>query len=737
MSYRIGCVLLAATLGHWTSTLFAQTAPIEVDGSFTDWNASLATSMDLNVPASGVDLLDFQVTNDGAYLFLKLDLGQEIDLVDELVPHSIQLGIDADDDPSTGTVVQAGYGCELRVRFDTRTVYYNVGGGQTLGMLDLGIVPLPTTTGTSFEMAIPLDIVPDGIHPLFTGSVVRIVFQELDGGDVIPEAGQVFSYTIDGTPVAPWVPIDLDRSDTDLVRITAWNVLNSGLEDPTRAPAFERMLQALRPDVIGFVECYNTTAPEAKALLDAWLPIGGAGWHVLKKNTDMILASRWPILQSWTGLDRQFPVLIDLPPDHPSDLLVSVAHFNCCTADAARQDQADAFAQFMLDAKSPGGTVTLPANTPVALIGDLNLVGYAQQLTTLLTGAIQSTGTYGAGGPLDWDGTDLAATVFPLSDERMAYTWAPSSGSYPPGRLDYFIHTDAAMTVMKAFAVRTERMSGTRLAQYGLLTDDSGDASDHLPITSDVHIGPIAQVALAPRLFLDGPYESATGMMRDDLRAAGLVPLGEPYSAMGMPQVGGGGETTSNLVLSATGNDAIVDWVRLEIREAADPTVIAATRQALLQRDGDVVMADGTAGVSFDAPPGDYYVVVRHRNHLGCMTAATIALSASSVPLDLADPSAVTFGTAAMKSVVGAQTLWPGDATGDGMLKYTGAQNDRDPILGTIGGTTPTATATGYFGTDINMDGVVKYAGAQNDRDPILVNIGGTIPTATRVEQLP
>jgi hypothetical protein len=31
----------------------------------------------------------------------------------------------------------------------------------------------------------------------------------------------------------------------------------------------------------------------------------------------------------------------------------------------------------------------------------------------------------------------------------------------------------------------------------------------------------------------------------------------------------------------------------------------------------------------------------------------------------------------------------------------------------------------------------VKYTGANNDRDPILVNIGGTVPTNTRVATLP
>ena len=49
----------------------------------------------------------------------------------------------------------------------------------------------------------------------------------------------------------------------------------------------------------------------------------------------------------------------------------------------------------------------------------------------------------------------------------------------------------------------------------------------------------------------------------------------------------------------------------------------------------------------------------------------------------------------------------------------------------------PTLTLNGYYSTDVNLDGVVKYVGANNDRDPILVNIGGTTPTAVRIEQVP
>ena len=38
---------------------------------------------------------------------------------------------------------------------------------------------------------------------------------------------------------------------------------------------------------------------------------------------------------------------------------------------------------------------------------------------------------------------------------------------------------------------------------------------------------------------------------------------------------------------------------------------------------------------------------------------------------------------------------------------------------------------------DVNMDGIVRYVGNGNDRDPVLQNIGGSVPTDIRTEQLP
>ncbi|MCB9169203.1 MAG: alpha/beta hydrolase [Flavobacteriales bacterium] len=246
---------------------------------------------------------------------------------------------------------------------------------------------------------------------------------------------------------------------------------------------------------------------------------------------------------------------------------------------------------------------------------------------------------------------------------------------------------------------------------------------------------------VSARVFLEGPYDPATGLMRDDLRSLGLLPLTDPYPALGYVHVdaGSNGPIASD-VLDVTGSDAIVDRVVLELRDATDPMIVVGSRSVLLQRDGDIVDLDGSSPVTFALPPGDYFLAVRHRNHLGCMTAGTIALSATPTSVDLTDPATTTFGSEARRSIDGtfpALAMWAGDVTFNGEITYAGAANDRDPILVAIGGTVPTATVVGYFQEDVDLDGLVKYAGTTNDRDPILVNIGGTVPTAGRIEQLP
>ncbi|MBK7806851.1 MAG: hypothetical protein IPJ51_11180 [Saprospiraceae bacterium] len=116
-----------------------------------------------------------------------------------------------------------------------------------------------------------------------------------------------------------------------------------------------------------------------------------------------------------------------------------------------------------------------------------------------------------------------------------------------------------------------------------------------------------------------------------------------------------------------TGQNAIVDWVFVELRSKTTNTTVLATRSGLLQRDGDVVDLDGINGLRF---PGiamdDYYVTVRHHRHLGTMT------KVAQTPKQLT--TLVNFTTTALKRMIKANTGANGKGNYTGMGQKAGVK---------------------------------------------------------------
>ncbi|MBK8497475.1 MAG: hypothetical protein IPL52_01335 [Flavobacteriales bacterium] len=252
------------------------------------------------------------------------------------------------------------------------------------------------------------------------------------------------------------------------------------------------------------------------------------------------------------------------------------------------------------------------------------------------------------------------------------------------------------------------------------------------------------QVVVAATVLLEGAYDPASGLMRDDLRAAGLLPLTEPYTGLGFtvadniefPSIAGG-DTTTAAVLDVTGPDAIVDWVVLELRSPeTQDAVQKSTRFVLLQRDGDIVEPDGVSPVRFPIPWAFYRLSVLHRNHMGILEAWGELLNGSYYEDETRDFTSAAFsieGAAPRTQAGSLMLLRAGDTSFNDEVIYVGSSNDRDPILSYIGGNVPTNVVEGVYSTfDTNLDGIVKYTGQGNDRDFILQTIGGTVPTAIR-----
>jgi autotransporter-associated beta strand protein len=319
-----------------------------------------------------------------------------------------------------------------------------------------------------------------------------------------------------GTPctASPNTETFLDRSPSD-VRVVTFNVLWDSIfsrVNATRAEGFSRLAAALAPDVWAFQELWygnpSSTETELKSLLDTIQPIQG-GWNVFKSGA-LAIASRWPITErtsniSPVGAKPVMAAFVDLPDaEFPVDLYLMNAHFKCCGGfDYLRQRDSDAIVSWMRDARTPGGEVELPYATPMVVLGDLNIVGGPQPLSTLVTGDIQDNSRYGADSAPDWDGS--VKTVLDATHNGVAgadtYTWRNDLDRFAPGRLDYMVYTDSVLTPTKGFVLNTAAMSETDLAATGLQPFDSvydGTTGfyDHLPVVMDFQIQPAASLAV-------------------------------------------------------------------------------------------------------------------------------------------------------------------------------------------------------------------------------------------------
>jgi hypothetical protein len=320
-------------------------------------------------------------------------------------------------------------------------------------------------------------------------------------------------------------------------------------------------------------------------------------------------------------------------------------------------------------------------------------------------------------------GTSLVLTA--ASASAVSYLWAgpnvSTSSANPLSFTAYFIN-EGIYTVV--------------------VTDANGCTG-----TSTIEINILNGVYVSLKVLLAGPLQS-NGLMVDSFRVLNTLPttdpyilntINNPYAATYTHVNGGGGETAVPGVFTVSGNNAIVDWVFLELRNKSTPTIVTDTRSALLQRDGDVVDVDGISAVFFsNASPDEYYVSVRHRNHLGVMSGIKYALSLSTTVIDFTTISAnlyarfapynnPTIVDAKTRLMFGKRALYAGNCNIDltnnahRYITYNSSTiSDRSKLLAITGGT---GTISGYSIFDIDMNGYARFNGLFPDRLVMLANL--------------
>jgi Domain of unknown function (DUF4832)/Domain of unknown function (DUF4874) len=209
------------------------------------------------------------------------------------------------------------------------------------------------------------------------------------------------------------------------------------------------------------------------------------------------------------------------------------------------------------------------------------------------------------------------------------------------------------------------------------------------------------QPALNLKVNLGATFDNSTDAMRTNLRAAGIIPLSQPYNDSRFGYTGGESLPTGDLAID------IVDWVLVEIRDNATNAIIR-TKAAILKGSGMIVestnagFGNTTAVISLDnLPTGSYKVVLRHRNHIAIATDIPVEFANNyttnvdfTTNLNVKNSNQSILGTNnSTGAIIYGMKL--GNSTGDGSVDSL----DRATVRNAL------ETINEYNPNDINMDG--------------------------------
>jgi uncharacterized protein YjdB len=299
--------------------------------------------------------------------------------------------------------------------------------------------------------------------------------------------------------------------------------------------------------------------------------------------------------------------------------------------------------------------------------------------------------------------------------------------------------------------------SGNTEIVYTVCDDNASTACTN----ATIHILVFDDISLQIRVYLEGALmnngnettSEGRPMMKDHYRVSPFngknsIPLADPYSTsfsifsnlpskfnhLGPHMMEGNVTISDSLaVFSVTGDNAIVDWIHVELRSKDNMNNAFATRSGLIQRDGDIVDLDGVSPLKFQGVNVDsFYVVVKHRSHLGVMSQKVhygtyVDFTNNDFPL-------FDFGTTlgngfdytglAMKEnyKAGYRACWAGDLDANGKVKFSAPSDDQAYIFQDVLFSSPLYLinydfAIGYYTGDFDMNSKAKYENPNDDKN--------------------
>lgn len=454
---------------------------IRIDEEFSDWSPETLFAED---PAgdsgqSGIDITDLYIGNDEDHLFIRFSTGKTINLQQD---NLLRIMIDLDNDPLTGEPMN-GLGVELSYDPGMREgKYYSPNLEYQLYHDDVGLQSAPTVTANEFEISINRKFkVGNSIKEM--GNTISICVKDLSfNGDQVPADPEKFHYSFKtGIPVSE-KEFYLEKQAEDYLRIVSYNSLFDGLFELSSGNAQKRIIKALTPDIIAFQEIYDHTANEVATVIGEIIPLeNNQSWYRSKVSPDIICISRYPIVFT-DAINGNGIFIMEYKNTH---IVLVNAHLPCCDNNEDRQAEIDFILYYLKELKAGNSLFKIQQNSPIIIVGDMNLVGDAQQQKSLITGDIVDENAFGEDLSPDWNGNPFTDAKPAIIRTPFHFSWSSSSSSYPPGRLDYQLYTSSVMEAVNSFNLHTANLTAEELNQYALQSADSGTASDHFPVVAD------------------------------------------------------------------------------------------------------------------------------------------------------------------------------------------------------------------------------------------------------------
>lgn len=454
---------------------------IVLDEKLDDWNSNLLIAEDIG-DGTILDIRNFYLANDDKSVFVRFEFDQEISLQNG---NDIIIYFDMDNDSDTGTKY-LDIGADFVFNFGSRrgNIYSN--GTTSVFHNDVGLISSPTVTGTKFEVAFSREF---KINSVGFGNDIKVYISTGSFlGDIIPNENESKIYNLKNNITPSAAEYNLLNNKNNDFRILSYNVLRDKIfeNNSTTRDAYRRIISNINADVMCFQEIYDRDGEDLLFHLNeiGAIDTNNETWYASKDGRDLITLSKYPI-KFHRELEGNSFVVID---KDGQDIIVFNCHLPCCDNDRGREEEIDVLLLYLRRSLEGTSNYSILANTPYMILGDMNFVGFASQVNSLLTGDISDNNTYGPDFDMDWDSSPLDDLLPRTTGTSSSFTWYNPNGSFSAGRLDYLMYTDAVLQPLNSYALNTFELSESELQESGFNANDVFDASDHFPIVADFKI---------------------------------------------------------------------------------------------------------------------------------------------------------------------------------------------------------------------------------------------------------